>query len=243
MTKKSAIITGASRGIGADIAKRLAADGLSVVVNYASSKSHADAVVNEIEDKGGQAISFQADISDSEAAKALFDATESAFGGIDVLVSNAGIQHYALIAEMSDEQFDRTIAVNLKGVYNTMREAARRIRKNGRIIAISSGTTQVLPVELAAYAASKSAVETLSKILAKEMSGRDVTVNTVSPGPVATDLFLKGKSEEVLNIIANRSPLGRIGIPEDIAAAVSMLIGSDGGWINGQTILVNGGLT
>jgi 3-oxoacyl-[acyl-carrier protein] reductase len=238
---KIALVTGASRGIGAEVAKRLAADGFAVVVNYAGSEVHADAVVRDIEAKGGRAIAIQADTSDPVAVRRMFDIAETSFGGLDVMVSNAGVQFPAAIATMSDEAFDRTIAVNLKGVFNTLREAANRIRKGGAIIAMSSGTTRVLPPELGVYAATKAGIETLTTVLAKEMRGRNVTVNTIAPGPVATDLFLTGKSPELLEAMANRSPLGRIGIPADIASAVSMLAGRDGRWINGQVILVNGG--
>lgn len=173
----------------------------------------------------------------------MFDAIEARFGGIDVLVNNAGIQNLATLADMTDTAFDRMIAVNLKGVFNTLREAARRIRPGGRIVNFSSGTTATLSSTYGPYAATKAAVEAMTAVLAKEMRGRAVTVNSITPGPTATDLYLKDKSPEMLAQATRRSPLERLGQPADIAGAVSFLAGPDGAWVNGQTIRVNGGFS
>ena len=237
-----ALVTGASRGIGAKVAKRLARDGLAVVVNYTAGAEPADALVREIEHGGGRAIAAQADVSDPAAVKRLFDAAEAAFGGVDVLVNNAGIMLLGTVAEMDDDAFDRMVAVNLKGTFNTLREAARRLRDGGRIINTSSSVTTLLQPTYAAYAATKAGVEALTGVLTKELRGRNITVNAIAPGPTATELFLKGKPQEVVDRLAKLSPLERLGQPADIAAAVSLLAGPDGGWINGQTIRVNGGV-
>jgi 3-oxoacyl-[acyl-carrier protein] reductase len=239
MNNRTAIVTGASRGIGAAIARRLARDGFNLVVNYAGSAAEAEKLAAEI---GGLAV--QADVSDPAAARRLFDATEQRFGGVDVLINNAGIMPPALppVAETDDETFDRLVAVNLKGSFNTMREAARRLRSGGRIINFSTSVIGLALPGYGPYAATKAAIETLTAILAKELRGRSITVNAVAPGPTATDLFLTGKSEETIDRLAKAAPLERLGTPEDIAAAVAFLAGPDGGWINGQTLRANGGL-
>ncbi len=240
--KKVALVTGASRGIGAAVAKRLARDGFAVVVNYTAGAEPADALVREIEQGGGRAIATRADISDPAAVKRLFDTAEAAFGGVDVLVNNAGIMALGTVAEMDDDAFDRMVAVNLKGTFNTLREAARRLRDGGRILNMSSSVTTLLQPTYAAYAATKAGVEALSGVLTKELRGRSITVNAIAPGPTATELFLKGKPQEAVDRLAKLSPLERLGQPADIAAAVSLLAGPDGGWINGQTVRVNGGV-
>lgn len=239
---KVALVTGASGGIGAETARRLARDGFTVIVNYAGSVGPAEAVVREIEAAGGKALSAQADVSDPAAVRRLFDQAEAAFGGVDVLVNNAGLMKLAAIADTDDALFDETIAVNLKGVFNTLREASRRLRDGGRIINISSSVVGLLPATYGVYAASKAAVETLSAILTKELRGRAVTVNTVAPGPTATKLFLDGKPAEVVERLAKAAPLERLGTPQDIAATIAFLAGPDGGWVNGQTLRVNGGI-
>jgi len=239
---KVALVTGASGGIGAETAKRLARDGFTVIVNYAGSAGAAEAVVREIEAAGGMARSAQADVSDPAAVRRLFDQAETAFGGVDVLVNNAGLMKLAAIADTDDAVFDETIAVNLKGVFNTLREASRRLRDGGRIINISSSVVGLLPATYGVYAASKAAVETLSAILTKELRGRAVTVNTIAPGPTATKLFLDGKPDEVVERLAKAAPLERLGAPRDIAAVVAFLAGPDGVWVNGQTLRVNGGI-
>lgn len=242
-TQKVAVVTGASRGIGGAIAERLSRDGFMVAINFAGSAAQAHALAQKIGKAGGIAFPIQADVSDPVAVHDMFDMVEARFGGIDVLINNAGIQNLAPLAEMTNAAFDSMIAINLKGVFNTLREAARRIRPGGRIINLSSGTTATLSPSYGPYAATKAAVDVLTAILAKEMRGRAVTVNGIAPGPTATDLYLKDKSPEMLSQAANRSPLERLGQPADIAGAVSFLAGPDGEWVNGQTIRVNGGFS
>jgi 3-oxoacyl-[acyl-carrier protein] reductase len=241
-TNKVAIVTGASRGIGAAIAKRLGADGFAVVVDYAGDAAPAEALAREITGAGGHAIAVRADVADPAAMHELFDASEREFGGVDVLVNSAGIMPLAPIAEMDDETFDKIVAINLKGTFNALREAAKRLRKGGRIINFSSSVVGLALPTYAAYAATKAGVEVMSNIFAKELRGREITVNTVAPGPTATDLFLKGKSQEVIDRFAKGPPLERLGEPKDIANVVAFLAGSEGGWINGQTLRVNGGI-
>lgn len=239
---KVAIVTGASRGIGAAVAERLARDGFTVVVNYSGDAAPAEAVARKIEDKGGRALSAKADVSDPEAVRRMFDAAETAFGGIDVLVNNAGIMLLSSMATTDDTGFDRQIAVNLKGTFNGLREAATRLRNGGRIINFSTSVVGLKLETYGVYAATKAAVETLTAILSKELRGRSITVNAVAPGPTATDLFLQGKSQELIDRMAKMNPLERLGTPQDIAAVVSFLTGPDGGWINGQVLRANGGM-
>lgn len=240
--RRTAIVTGASRGIGAAVAQRLARDGLSIIVNYAGDAKAADNVVSSIRRAGGQAEAVKADVGDPVAARDLFDIAEKAFGGVDVLVNNAGIMTLATIAASDDAMFDRMIAVNLKGTFNTMREAVARLRRGGRIINFSSSVVGLLQPTYGVYAGTKAAVEAMTSVLAKELRGREITVNAIAPGPTATDLFLNGKSPELVERIAKLSPLERLGQPDDIAAAVAFLAGPDGAWINGQTLRANGGM-
>jgi 3-oxoacyl-[acyl-carrier protein] reductase len=237
-----AIVTGASRGIGAAVAERLAGDGFTVVINYSASPGPAETLVREIEAKGGRALAARADVSDADAMRGMFEATERAFGGVDVLVNNAGIMKLAKIADSDDALFDRQIAVNLKGSFNGMREAARRLRDGGRIVNFSTSVVGTKLETYSIYAATKAAVETMTAILSKELRGRNITVNAVAPGPVATDLFLNGKSPELVERMAKMNPMERIGTPEDIASVVSFLVGPDGGWVNGQVLRANGGM-
>jgi 3-oxoacyl-[acyl-carrier protein] reductase len=239
--EKVAIVTGASRGIGAAIAERLAGDGFAVVINYAARSGPAEALVRRIVEAGGRALAFKADVSDPAAVGAMFDAAEKQFGGIDVLVNNAGILTQSKIADTSDSDFDNLIAINLKGTFNGMREGAKRIRNGGRIINFSTSVVGSLMPEYAIYTATKAGVEAMTSILAKEMRGRNITVNAVAPGPTATDMFLDGKPAEVVERMAKITPLERLGTPEDIAGVVSFLAGPDGGWVNGQTLRANGG--
>ena len=241
-TNKVAIVTGAARGIGAAIAERLAEDGVTVVVNSAGSAGEAEAVVARIEAKGGEAIAAQADVSDAAAVARMFDAAQAAFGGVDVLVNNAGIMKLATIAESDDALFDSQIAVNLKGSFNTLREAAKRLREGGRIINLSSSVVGLRPATYGVYAATKAAVEAMTHVMVKELRGRNITVNAVAPGPTATALFLDGKPQSVIDTLTKAAPLERLGQPEDIAAAVAFLAGPDGGWINGQVLRANGGI-
>ena len=239
---KIAVVTGASRGIGAAVAERLARDGFAVVINYSGDAAPAEALVRKIEEAGGRALAAKADVSDPGAVRGLFDAAEAAFGGVDVLVNNAGIMKLSSIADVDDATFDRLIAVNLKGTFNGLREAARRLRTGGRIINFSTSVIGLRLETYAVYGATKSAVETLTAILAKELRGRSITVNAIAPGPTATDLFLDGKSQELIDRMAKMNPLERLGTPQDIAAAVAFLAGPDGSWINGQTLRANGGM-
>ena len=241
-SRRTAIVTGASRGIGAAIAQRLARDGIAIIVNFAGDVQAAEAVVSSIRTAGGQAEAVKADVSDPAAARRLFDAAEKSFGGVDVIVNNAGIMPLATIAASDDAMFDRLIAVNLKGSFNMMREAATRLRRGGRIINLSSSVVALLQPTYGVYAGTKAAVEAMTSVLAKEMRGREITVNAIAPGPVATDLFLSGKSPELVERIARIAPLERLGQPEEIAAAVAFLAGPDGAWINGQTLRANGGM-
>ncbi|MBR0797757.1 SDR family oxidoreductase [Bradyrhizobium jicamae] len=241
-TNKVALVTGASRGIGAAIAERLALDGFTVVINYSGDAKSAQAVADRIEAAGGRALTAKADVSDASAVRGLFDAAEAAFGGVDVLVNNAGIMKLAKIADTDDALFDQHIAVNLKGSFNTMREAARRLRNGGRIVNFSTSVVGTRLESYGIYTATKSAIESLTAILSKELRGRAITVNAVAPGPTATDLFLNGKSDDLIDRFARMVPLERLGTPDDIAAVVAFLAGPDGAWINGQTLRANGGL-
>jgi 3-oxoacyl-[acyl-carrier protein] reductase len=239
---KVAIVTGASRGIGSAIAERLAADGFTVVVNYAGRAANAEALVAKIEGHGGRAIPAQADVSDPAAVSRMFEAAQAAFGGVDVLVNNAGIMKLATIAESEDGLFDAQVAVNLKGSFNTMREAAKRMREGGRIINLSSSVVGLYQPTYAVYAATKAGVEAMTHVMAQELRGRNITVNAVAPGPTATALFLDGKPQAVIDSLTKLAPLERLGQPEDIANAVAFLAGPDGAWINGQVLRANGGV-
>ena len=241
-SKKVAIVTGASRGIGAAVAERLAKDGFTVVINYSGDPKPAEALARKIDSKGGRALTAKADVSDAKAVRGMFDAAEAAFGGVDVLINNAGIMKLARIADSDDAMFDRQIAVNLKGSFNTMREAAKRLRDGGRIVNFSTSVVGVKLETYGVYAATKSAVEIMTAILSKELRGRNIAVNAVAPGPVATELFLNGKTPELIDRMAKMNPMERLGTPEDIASAVSFLVGPEGGWINGQVLRANGGM-
>jgi 3-oxoacyl-[acyl-carrier protein] reductase len=241
-TNRVAIVTGASRGIGAAVAERLAADGFTVVINYSGDTKSAEALARKIEGKGRRALTARADVSDASAVRGMFDAAEAAFGGVDVLVNNAGIMKLAKIVDSDDALFDQQVAINLKGSFNAMREAAKRLRDGGRIVNFSTSVVGTRIETYGIYAATKAAIETLTSVLAKELRGRSITVNAVAPGPTATDLFLKGKSPDLIERFAKMNPLERLGTPEDIAASVAFLAGPDGAWINGQTLRANGGM-
>ncbi|AOR64475.1 SDR family oxidoreductase [Pectobacterium wasabiae] len=241
-TSKAALVTGSSRGIGAAIAKRLALDGYAVTVNYLNNRELAAGVVRDIESAGGKAIFEQADVSDAKAVRRLFDKHREAFGQVDIVVANAGIQRLGAFADMSDDDYVRLIDVNMKGVFHTLRESARQVSDGGRIIALSSGTTSMRPPTYGPYAASKAAVEVFVNILAKELAGRMISVNAVAPGTTNTSLFTDGKTPEQIAGFAQQTPYKRLGEPEDIANVVSILAGGRGGWINGQVVNANGGL-
>jgi 3-oxoacyl-[acyl-carrier protein] reductase len=243
LSGKIAIVTGGSRGIGAAIATRLAADGASVAVNYASHQAEANDVVQKIVQAGGKAIAIQADVSKTEDVRLLFKEVAERFDGLDMLINNAGATHIRPmpIADATDETYDWTFAVNTKGTFLCLREAAKLMRSGGRIVNLSSTGVFSAHPGYAIYSAAKSAVEVFTRVLCKELKGRNITVNCVAPGATATEQWLKGKSEELLQTIANLSPLNRLGIPEDIAGLVAFLVSPQGEWVNGQIIRVNGG--
>ena len=235
-----AIVTGGSRGIGRAVAERLAGDGLAVVVAYASDGAEAEAVVAGILEAGGRAVATRADVADEPAVVDLFDAAERHFGGVDVVVHAAGVMILSPVADIDLVAFDRMHRTNVRGTFVVGQQAARRVRKGGAIVNISTSVTRLSIPGYAAYAASKAAVEALSLILARELRGRDVTVNAVAPGPTATALFLEGKSPELVEQIAGQNPMGRIGTPDDVAEVIAALAGP-ARWVNGQTVFVNGG--
>src|SRR5258705_10225727 len=239
--RKTAIVTDAARGIGRAIALRLSADGFGVVVNFAGNTAKAEEVVNEITSAGGRAHAIQADVGNPEDVKQLFEKTLKAFGQIDVVVNNAGIMPLSPIAKGDVSTFDRVIATNLRGTFLVLAQAAQHVAEGGRIIALSSSVLAKSFPTYGAYIASKAGVEGLVHVLANEMRGRKVTVNVVAPGPVGTELFLKGKTQAQIDELSKVPQLERLGQPEDIANVVSFLAGPDGGWVNGQVLRANGG--
>jgi 3-oxoacyl-[acyl-carrier protein] reductase len=240
--QKIALITGASRGIGANIAEHLAKDNFAVVINYASNVDAANALVNQLLAEGKIAIAIKADVSKSDQVKSLFDEVENKLGKIDVLVNNAGILQTTPLAETSDELYAKSFAINTQGVFNTLREASTRLNNGGKIINLSSTTLGLNLPGYAIYNGTKAAIEAFTKVFSKELRGRNITVNAVAPGPIATDLFLSGKSEEMIETFAKMPPLERLGQPHDIAGIVSFLARPESNWINGQIIRANGGI-
>jgi 3-oxoacyl-[acyl-carrier protein] reductase len=239
---KIILVTGSSRGIGATIARQLAAAGAKVIVNYAGGKDAAEQVVDSIQQAGGEAIALQADVSKGAAVKALFDAAIAHYGRIDVLVNNAGIMINKLIKDTTDEDFTRQFDINVKGTFNTMREAATRLADKGSIINFSTSVNRIMLPTYGTYVATKAAVEQLTRVFSKEVGARGINVNSVSPGPTNTELFTNGKSEEVIARLASLSAFNRIGEPEDIAKLVVFLASDDAKWINAQNIGANGGM-
>ena len=240
--QKVALVTGASRGIGRAIALQLAADGFAVVVNYAGNTALAEEVVADIEAKGGRALAVQADIADADAVARLFEQTLATFGRLDVVINNAGMMQMAKMTSDNVGILDRTLEINLRGSWLVMAKAAETLGEGGRIIAVSSSVLGKSFPGYGAYIASKAGVEGLVKVLANELRGRNIAVNAVAPGPVGTDLFFEGKSEEQIQSIANLAPFERLGQPEEIADVVSFLAGPQGRWINGQVLRANGGM-
>ncbi|MBB5234729.1 3-oxoacyl-[acyl-carrier protein] reductase [Deinococcus budaensis] len=238
--RRVAIVTGGSRGIGRQSAERLAADGLAVIIAYASNDREAQETVAALQAAGGTVTAVRAEVSDEGAAEALFTTAEQTYGGVDVVVHAAGIMRLKPLAEFQVDDFDRLHRVNVRGTFLVNRQAARRVRAGGAVINLSSSVVELALPTYAPYAASKGAVDALTRILSKELRGRDITVNAVAPGPVATDLFLDGKDEATVERLAKMNPLERLGTPGDIAEVVSFLAGP-GRWINGQVIRVNGG--
>ncbi|MEN3276667.1 MAG: 3-oxoacyl-[acyl-carrier protein] reductase [Massilia sp.] len=243
-TGKAAIVTGASRGIGRAIALRLARDGFAVAVNYASRAGDAQAVIDEITAAGGRAVAVQADVASAQDATRLFDEVQAAFGGIDVLINNAGVIQpgTTMLADTSDELYERIFSINTRGTFHMLRLAATRLRQGGRIVNFSTSAIGLAMPGYAIYGAAKAAVETMTNIFAKEMRGKGISVTAVAPGPTATELFLDGKPAELVERLAKAAPLERLGTPEDIANTVAFLVGPEGEWVNGQTLRVNGGI-
>jgi len=237
-----AVVTGGSRGIGRACAERLAADGCAVVVNYAGNAAAAEDTVEAITAAGGRAFAARADVADEVAVEAVFDLAEKTFGGVDVVVNAAGRMVLSTIAELDLAELDSLHRTNIRGTFVVAQQAARRLRPGGTLINFSTSVLGTTLPGYGAYTASKGAVEALTMILAKELRGRDVTVNTVAPGPTVTDLFLEGKSEADLSRLAAANPMERLGRPGDIAATVAFLAGPEGRWINGQNLRANGGL-
>lgn len=237
-----AIITGASRGIGAVIARQLASEGFAVAINYASSAREASALVVELRQAGHKAMAVQADVANAADVARLFTETEQQLGKVDVLINNAGMLTVMPLAQHSDELYDQTFNINTKGTFNTLREAATRLNSGGRIVNFSSSTVGMNLPGYAVYIASKAAVESLTQVFAKELRGRQITVNAIAPGPVATQLFLQGKTEEQIQAFAKMPPLERLGQPQDIARIVSFLVSTAADWVNGQVLRANGGL-
>jgi len=238
---RSAIVTGASRGIGSVVAKRLAHDGFAIVVNYAANAAKAEEVVAEIKAAGGQAVAVQADVANAADVEQLFKQTLDTYGRVDVVVNNAGIMPLSPIAKGDVATFDKVMTTNLRGTFLVLGQAAQHVSEGGRIIAFSSSVLAKAFPTYGAYIASKAGVEGLVHVLTNELRGRKITVNAVAPGPVGTELFLKGKTQAQIEELSTVPPLERLGQPEDIANVVSFLAGPDGGWVNGQVLRANGG--
>ncbi len=239
---KVAIVTGSSRGIGAEIAFTLASAGAKVVINYVQNKPAADKVCAAVSDAGGECVAVQADISDPVAVRKLFDTTSGYFKQIDILVNNAGILLFKEIADIQDDEFNRIVDVNFKSVFYTLREATTKLADHGRVVNISSTVTRMMLPKYGAYAATKAAVEQLTRIFAREMGKRGITANTVSPGPVDTELFRAGKTAADIERMAAMAALGRIGAASDIAKVILFLVSDEARWVTGQDIGVNGGI-
>lgn len=242
LNNKVVLVTGASKGIGAEVAKKLAIASAKVIVNYSGSKADADQVVNSIKENGGDAIALQADVSKAEDVKSLFDQAIAHYGKIDVLVNNAGVMIIKPIAQTTDEEFSRQFDINVRGVFNTLREAATKLADNGSIINFSTSVNRLMLPGYGTYVATKSAVEQLTRVFSREVGNRGINVNSVSPGPTATALFLNGKSQEVVDRLASLNPFGRIANTTDIADVVVFLASDEAKWINAQNIGINGGM-
>ncbi|MEK5469603.1 SDR family oxidoreductase [Paenibacillus sp. FSL P2-0136] len=238
---KVAIVTGASRGIGRQIAIQLAGLGIKVAVNYSSNPGKADEVVQIIKESGGEAIAVQGDVSKVSEVESLFSETIGQFGRIDILVNNAGVMECVPIANVTEEMFDRQFAVNVKGTYFACQQAMKHMERGGTIINFSTSVSGAMLPTYSVYAATKGAVEQLTRQLAKEFGAKDIVVNCVAPGQVSTELFLNGKSEELVDSFRRMNAFGRLGEPEDIANVIDLLVSDKARWITGQTIRVNGG--
>lgn len=240
--KKVILITGASRGIGAFTASLLAQQGHSIIINYANNDQEANAVVQKIQANGGTATAFKANISHSDEVTQLFDYAIQTYGRLDVLMNNAGIMRLNKIEDVDDETIDQLLAINLKGPLYTMREAAKRLAHGGKIINLSSSVVGMKLETYGVYTASKAAIESLTAILAKELRGKNITVNAIAPGPTATALFLEGKSDELIARLIQAAPLERLGTVEDIAAVLDFAVNEGSNWVNAQILRVNGGV-
>ncbi|WP_329133741.1 SDR family oxidoreductase [Streptomyces sp. NBC_01476] len=240
-TPRVAIVTGGSGGIGRAVSERLAADGMKVVVHYAGNKDRADEVVGAITGAGGTATALAADVAEESEVAALFEAAGQTYGGVDVVVHTAGIMLLSPLTELSLDDLDRMHRTNIRGTFVVSQQAARRLRRGGALINFSSSVVKIALTGYTAYAATKGAVDAMTLILAKELRGRDITVNAVAPGPTATSLFLHGKDQAAIDKLASMSPLERLGVPEDIAEAVAFLAGP-ARWVNGQILYANGGV-
>ncbi|MFC0531292.1 SDR family oxidoreductase [Phytohabitans kaempferiae] len=240
--QRVAVVTGGSRGIGRQVVRWLAVEGFAVVVGYANDADQAGLAVKEIVEAGRRAIAVRADVADETAVAALFDRAEQAYGGVDVVVHAAARTSLAPIADLDLAELDDLHRTNVRGTFVVNQQAARRVRAGGAIVNFSSSDVALAPVGHAAYAASKAAVEAITLILARELRGRDVTVNAVAPGPTATDLFFDGKDEETIAHLAAQPPLQRLGTPEDIAEIVTFLASPAARWVNGQVLRANGGI-
>ena len=242
LNNKVVLVTGASRGIGAAVAKKIAGEGAKVIINYAGNKEEADQTVQVIKDAGGDAIALKADVSKAGEVTALFDAAIAHYGKIDVLVNNAGIMITKLLKDTTDDDFTRQFDINVRGTFNTMREAATKLANNGTIINLSTTLTRVMIPTYGTYVATKGAVEQLTRVFAKEVGSRGITVNAVLPGPTNTDLFIKGKTQEQIDRLASLNAFNRLGEVDDIAKVIVFLAGDDAKWISGQTIGLNGAM-
>jgi len=241
-SKRVALVTGAASGMGRAFAIRLAKDGIAVAVNYVGDPSKADQVVNEIKENGGTATAFRADVSNVVAIIGLFNDVMQEFGGIDIVIANAGVgMKLAPIVDATEADFDRITSVNYKGTFFVMQQAAKHVREGGRIIQISSTSSLYPAPGLGVYAPSKAAGKVITEILAQELGHRQILVNSVFPGPTKTPLIEKDLSEEELKRIGQAMFLGRMGEPEDVANVVAFLVSPEGSWVNGQQIIVNGG--
>ena len=243
LNSKVILVTGASRGIGAALALKLAGAGARVIINYTGGQDAAEKVAEEIRKNGGDTITLQADVSKGDDVKKMFDAAIAHYGRIDVLINNAGIMITKLLKDTTDEDFTRQFDVNVRGTFNTLREAATRLADNGSIINFSSSNNRIMLPTYSTYAATKSAVEQLTRIFAKEVGARGINVNSVSPGPTNTELFTKGKSQEMMGRLASLSAFNRLGEPDDIAKVVVFLVSDEAKWISAQNIGINGAMS
>lgn len=242
LNNKVVLITGASRGIGAAVARKLAGEGAKVIINYAGNQAEADQTIKRIKEAGGDAIALKADVSNAVEVGVLFDAAIAHYGRVDVLINNAGIMITRLLKDTTDEDFTKQFEVNVRGTFNTMRAAATKLANGGTIINTSTTLTRVMIPTYATYVATKGAVEQLTRVFAKEMGGRGITVNAVLPGPTNTELFIKGKTQEMIDRLAALNAFNRLGEVDDIAKVIVFLASDDAKWISGQTIGINGAM-